>query len=148
MGRLRIYFAFISILALFPAKSYATQTPLEQPRTIIYQIFTDSNKPRKIIGNLTPMHWAALSPGGRFLYSERLDELTQQFSYYMFDFQQQRFSAITGEGKWFPRQDRFIINKGHVLISYDPIAKTEASCWNWAREGESWILPCHQMRSK
>ncbi|WP_134683539.1 TolB-like translocation protein [Brevibacillus migulae] len=125
MKRLLIYFASIIILSLLPGKSFAHQPPLEQPRTLIYQIFTDRNKPMQIVGDLTPMHWAALSPGERFLYTERLNEQTQQFSYYVFDFVQKQFTRITGEGKWFPRQDRFIIKKGNVLASYDPIAKTE-----------------------
>jgi hypothetical protein len=89
-------------------------------RTIIYKVFTDQKKPAQIVGRLTPMHWAALSPSERFLYTERIDPQTNQLSYYVFDFSLQKFTPLSGPGTWYPKQDLLVIVEGNHVIRYNP----------------------------
>ncbi|NGQ97378.1 SMP-30/gluconolactonase/LRE family protein [Brevibacillus sp. SYP-B805] len=89
-------------------------------RTIIYKVFTDPKKPAQIVGRLTPMHWASLSPGERFLYTERIDPATNQLSYYVFDFALQQFTPLAGPGTWYPKHDLLVIVEGNHFVLYNP----------------------------
>ncbi|MED4754185.1 hypothetical protein [Brevibacillus choshinensis] len=100
------------------------EQPTHEP-SIIYQITADG-KTKKVAAQMPYMHRGAISPSGRYVYTERIgygkDDPTVP---YLYNIQTKKLTQLSGFAKWSPKQDTLYIQERGGIIRVNPADGTK-----------------------
>ncbi|MDF2683445.1 MAG: hypothetical protein K0R47_4635 [Brevibacillus sp.] len=108
--------AFAFLGSHFSAVLAAQSAQVSHQPSVIYQIATDG-KTKKVVAQMPYMHRGAISPSGRYVYTERIgygkNDPTVPYVYHT---QTKKLTQLSGFAKWSPNQDiLYILEKGGII---------------------------------